>query len=57
MMRSLLLLCFALALAATATGQNLRRGLVSADAVLVGRQVGKTSRGDSLTLHLSLIHI
>ena len=51
MMRSLLLLCSALALAATATGQNLRRGLVSADAVLVGRQVGKTSRGDALVLH------
>jgi|GEM_PF-3144425 hypothetical protein len=51
MMRPLFFVCSALALAATTTGQNLRRGLVSADAVLVGRQVGKTSRGDALTLH------
>jgi hypothetical protein len=51
MMRPLFFVCSALALAATTTGQNLRRGLVSADAVLVGRQVGKTSQGDALTLH------
>ncbi|MGC6486503.1 MAG: hypothetical protein ACON4Z_02575 [Planctomycetota bacterium] len=51
MMRSLYLVCAALALAAATTGQDLRRGLASADAVIVGRQVGKTPHGDSLTLH------
>lgn len=51
MMRPFLFVCSALALAATVTGQNLRRGLVSADAVIVGRQAGKKPYGDALTLH------
>ncbi|MFN3242575.1 MAG: hypothetical protein ACE37K_13815 [Planctomycetota bacterium] len=50
-MRLLPVLCSALALAATAAAQSLRRGLVDADAVFVGRQVGKKPHGDSLTLH------
>jgi len=51
MMRPLFFVCSALALAAASTGQQLRRGLVSADAVLVGRQVGRTPHGDAVTLH------
>lgn len=50
-MRLLPVLCSALAIAATAAAQSLRRGLVEADAVFVGRQVGKKPHGDSLSLH------
>lgn len=50
-MRHLPVLLSALALAATATSQSLRRGLVEADAVFVGRQIGKKPHGDALTLH------
>ncbi|MFY9343294.1 MAG: hypothetical protein WAT39_12435 [Planctomycetota bacterium] len=41
----------ALALLPFATAQELRRGLVGADAVLVARQVGKTAHDENLTLH------
>jgi len=50
-MRLIPVICSALALAATTTGQSLRRGLVEADAVFVGRQVGKKPHGDKLNLH------
>lgn len=40
-----------LALAAGATAQDLRRGLVAADAVVVARQVGKSAHDDDVTLH------
>jgi hypothetical protein len=40
-----------LGLAALASGQDLRKGLARADAVLVGRQVGKTAHSDDVTLH------
>ncbi|MCK5943380.1 MAG: hypothetical protein KAI24_15470 [Planctomycetes bacterium] len=50
-MRLLPVLCSALLLASAATGQSLRRGLVDADAVFVGRQVGKKPHGDALALH------
>lgn len=36
---------------AAAPAQDLRRGLTDADAVVVGRQVGKTEHDESLTLH------
>ena len=51
MMRPILFVCSALALTALAAGQNLRRGLVSADVVMVGRQVGKQAHSDALVLH------
>ena len=50
-MRTLPLLFSTLGLVALATGQNLRKGLVDADCVIVGRQVGKKPHGDSLSLH------
>ncbi len=40
-----------LLVAATLPGQDLRRGLVGADAVVVGRQIGKKPHGDELLLH------
>lgn len=40
-----------LALLSLAPAQELRRGLVAADAVLVGRQVGKKPHDDTVTLH------
>ena len=51
MMRLPLVLCAPLLLAIAAPGQGLRRGLVDADAVFVGRQVGKKPHGDALVLH------
>ena len=49
-MRTLSILCVT-ALATLAPAQELRRGLVAADAVLVGRQVGKTEHDATVTLH------
>ncbi|MFM1871799.1 MAG: hypothetical protein RL398_1221 [Planctomycetota bacterium] len=49
-MRPFVLLLSAL-LAVSATAQDLRRGLVESDAVVVGRQVGKKPHGDELVLH------
>ena len=49
-MRTLPIL-FLTAFAAFAPAQELRRGLVAADAVVVGRQVGKTEHDATLTLH------
>ncbi len=40
-----------LAVAAHAAAQELRRGIVDADAVIVGRQVGRTAHGDDVVLH------
>ena len=48
-MRSILPAC--LLLASLAPAQDLRRGLVDADVVVVGRQVGKAPHGDDLVLH------
>lgn len=46
------LLTFVLSLLATPLcAQDLRRGLVDADVVVVGRQVGKKAHDDDLTLH------
>ncbi|MBL8752339.1 MAG: hypothetical protein JNK15_03480 [Planctomycetes bacterium] len=43
--------------AALLPAQNLRQGLVEADAVVVARQVGKTPHDDDLTLHrLQVVH-
>ena len=50
-MRIVFLVSIAFALAAPASSQSLRRGLVGADAVLVGRQVGKRAHDESLVLH------
>ena len=50
-MRILPLLFSTLGLVALATAQNLRRGLVDADVVVVGRQVGKKAHGDGLAMH------
>lgn len=50
-MRTLLFLCSTLGLAVLAAGQDLRRGLVAADAVVVGRQVGKQAHGENVVLH------
>jgi hypothetical protein len=41
-----------LALAAGASAQDLRRGLVAADAVVVARQVGKAAHDDDVTLRV-----
>jgi hypothetical protein len=49
-MRPFVILLSAL-LAVSATAQDLRRGLVESDAVVVGRQVGKKPHGDELVLH------
>jgi hypothetical protein len=51
MMRLPTVLFAPLLLAIAAPGQGLRRGLVEADAVFVGRQVGKKPHGDKLALH------
>lgn len=50
-MRSLHILCSLAGLTALLPAQDLRRALVSADAIVVGRQVGKKPHGDSLALH------
>jgi hypothetical protein len=50
-MRILPTLCSVLGLAAIATSQNLRKGLVRADAVIVARQVGKKAHSDQISLH------
>ncbi|MCU0864943.1 MAG: hypothetical protein MUC36_14225 [Planctomycetes bacterium] len=50
-MRKLLLVCSTFAFAAAPTAQELRRGIVDADAVVVGRQVGKTTHDADLVLH------
>ncbi|HEB53565.1 MAG TPA: hypothetical protein ENI87_09970 [bacterium] len=49
-MRTFPILISTLALTAIASAQDLRRGLLQADAVLVGRQVGKRPHGD-VALH------
>jgi hypothetical protein len=46
-----LFLFLAAAAGGLAPAQDLRRGLVEADAVLVGRQVGKTPHGEQVVLH------
>jgi hypothetical protein len=43
--------CFLLLVPALAPAQDLRRGLVDADAVVVGRQLGKTNHDEDLALH------
>jgi len=50
-MRTFPILISVLGLAALATGQDLRKGLVRADAVVVGRQVGKKAHNDDVALH------
>jgi len=50
-MRTFPFLISVLGLAALATGQDLRKGLVRADAVVVGRQVGKKAHNDDVALH------
>ena len=50
-MRMLPLFVSILGLATVATGQNLRKGLTRADAVVVARQVGKKPHGDKIALH------
>jgi hypothetical protein len=50
-MRTLLSSCSVLCLVAFATGQDLRRGLVDADVVVVGRHVHKQMHGDEVALH------
>lgn len=50
-MRILPLFVSILGLATVATGQNLRKGLTRADAVVVARQVGKKPHGDKIALH------
>ena len=51
MTRLFFVLCAALTLAATASSQSLRKGVVDADALIIGRQVGKQLVGDALALH------
>ena len=51
MMRLSYVVCAMLTLAAAAAGQSLRKGIVDADALFVGRQVGKKPQGDALVLH------
>jgi len=50
-MRTFPILVSVLGLATIATAQNLRKGLMRADAVVVGRQVGKKAHGDKVALH------
>jgi hypothetical protein len=50
-MRTLPLLSALVAFSALACGQELRRGIVDADTVVVGRQIGKTEHDENLTLH------
>ncbi|MBM4059963.1 MAG: hypothetical protein FJ265_02555 [Planctomycetes bacterium] len=55
-MRALPLFC-SLLFAVPPAAQDLRRGLLDADAVVVGRQVGRTRHGDQLDLHrLQVLH-
>ena len=49
-MRTLTILC-SLSFLLAAPAQELRHGLVRADVVVVGRQVGKTAHDDQVTLH------
>lgn len=49
--RAFLFLCATLATTALAVGQDLRRGLVDADAVVVGRVVGKQPFDENVVLH------
>jgi hypothetical protein len=56
-MRTTFLFVSVFAAAAMLPAQNLRQGLVEADAVVVARQVGKTPHDDDLTLHrLQVVH-
>lgn len=56
-MRTLPILASLLGIAALAPSQELRRGLVDADLVVVARQVAKTVRDEDLVLHrLQVIH-
>ena len=56
-MRTLPLIVSVLGFAAIASGQDLRKGLTRADAVLVARQVGKKPHGDEIALHrLQVLH-
>jgi len=50
-MRTLPLLFSTLGVAALANAQDLRRGLIDADVVIVGRQVGKKPFGEDLAMH------
>lgn len=50
-MRTFSLLSVVLMSTSLAIGQELRRGIVDADAVVVGRQVGKTTHDEDLVLH------
>ncbi len=50
-MRQLLSILPLLCCAAAVTGQDLRRGLADADAVVVGRQVNKVAHGEDVVLH------
>tara|TARA_R110002094_G_scaffold28151_11_gene41162 strand:+ start:1200 stop:2159 length:960 start_codon:yes stop_codon:yes gene_type:complete len=50
-MRIFPILCSVLGLVASAASQNLRKGLVRADAVVVARQVGKKAHGEQIALH------
>lgn len=50
-MRTLLPIVLAACLGAPLFAQDLRRGIVDADVVLVGRQVGKKAHSEALTLH------
>ncbi len=50
-MRILPILCSILGLSVIASSQNLRKGLVRADAIVVARQVGKKAHGDQIALH------
>jgi hypothetical protein len=50
-MRTILCFCSMISLAAVAAAQDLRRGLVDADAVVVGRQVGREDFDENVTLH------
>ena len=50
-MRTFPFMCSTLCLTALLAGQELRRGLVGADAIVVGRQVGKQAHDDDVVLH------
>ncbi|MDA7936537.1 hypothetical protein N9B90_01190 [bacterium] len=50
-MRTFSILVSVVGLAAIAPSQDLRTGLIRADAVIVGRQVGKTSHSETVNLH------
>ncbi|HEX6810334.1 MAG TPA: hypothetical protein VF384_01810 [Planctomycetota bacterium] len=50
-MRALITISISLLLLGSLPAQDLRRGLVDADAVVVGRQVGKTVHDEDIVLH------